>query len=76
MKIKIEIKTKGKEQLNPDIIHDLNEVLEEHNFKNISIKESRICDGCERIMPKDYPNELDLCPNCEDGKRQAMEGSI
>ena len=76
MNIKIEIKTKGKGHLNPDIIHSINQTMEEYGYTNVSIKEARICDGCEVILPADYPKELELCPNCETGKQDAIKGSI
>lgn len=72
MKLKIEIKTKGKERINPDLIKEINDVMERLGYENIGIKEKRICDSCE-VDLGNHPNEL--CPNCEDGELQAKRSS-
>lgn len=71
MIIKIEIKTRGKERINADVVNTINEAMKNIGYKNISFREYRICDGCECKLPDNYPEDNDLCPNCEDGELQA-----
>lgn len=75
MKIKIEIKTRGKERINADVVNTINEAMENIGYKNTAFKEYRICDSCEVKLPADYPEENELCPNCEDGELQAKRSS-
>lgn len=71
MLIKIEIKTRGKERINTDVVHTINEAMETIGYKNKSFKEYRICDSCEIRLPANYPEANELCPNCEIGELQA-----
>ena len=70
----IEIKVKGKEKISKELVEDIMEVMTNNGYKNGSLKEYRICDGCETKLPEDYPIEKELCPNCEDGELQAKRG--
>lgn len=72
--MRIEIKTKGNEDIPNEVIEDILHLMDKHHYKNGSIKQYRICDACECELPSDYPE--DLCPNCKDGQREAMLGSI
>lgn len=72
--MKIEIKTKGKEKIPKELVEEIIQVMDRYGHKSGSLKEFRICDGCETELPKDYPKEKELCPNCEDGELQAKAG--
>jgi hypothetical protein len=65
MRIKLEIKTEGKERINAEVVYTINEVIKEMGYKNTSFEEYRICDICEARLSEDYPEENDLCTNCE-----------
>jgi hypothetical protein len=71
MEIKIEIKTKGKEKINADIVNEINEFMQSIGYKNTEFVEYRICDNCGCILPDNYPEDLELCPNCESGRQDA-----
>ena len=72
--IRIEIKTKGKEQIPKSLIKDIIEIMNKHKYKSGGLTSYRICDDCGCKLANDYPIENSLCPNCEDGELQAKRG--
>ena len=40
------------------------------------LTKERICDNCEVQLPSNYPEDLELCPNCDNGRDDAIKGSL
>ena len=79
MKYKIIIGSKT--PLTQDQADKLINFLDSEGYKGGVIDRINVCDGCGVELPKDYPIKPDkdgyiLCPNCADGKREAMERSL
>lgn len=77
MKYKIIIGSK--KQLTKEQAEKIISFLHREGYKKGEITMINTCDGCGVELPKDYPVENkgnDLCPNCENGKRDGMLGSL